>query len=259
MFVEYPRKGVKLIIVDIHNHVLPGLDDGPTNVEEAIELAGNAVANGITHLIATPHHGNGNFNNNGPTIKYLVNKLNEHLKRAQMPITILEGMQVHLTERLLSGIPENLVTLAGSGKYLLIELPENEIPHYTAEVFFKMQLQGYIPIISHPERHTAIRKDPNRLFELVKWGAFVQINASSLKGGNGRGLQKFTLKLCKHRLVHFMASDAHNPTQKPFLLPSAYIYMQRKTSLKFVDYLKKNAEHVLKGTEFHPLPPIRFD
>ncbi|WP_318616810.1 tyrosine-protein phosphatase [Sporosarcina sp. YIM B06819] len=248
---------MKAIVVDIHNHILPGIDDGPQTEAEAIELAKNASANGITHIIATPHHRNGIYNNNALNIQYLVNKLNHQLTSQGVPITILEGMEIRLYENLLNELTDSLVSLAGSKKYMLIELPKNHIPHYTATIFFEMQLRGYIPIIAHAERNTVIRSDPSQLFEFVNRGALVQVNASSITGANGRALRKFALKLCKDHLVHFIASDAHHLTKRPFLLSFAYAYLQRKLSPDYVDYVKTNAQHVLNGTEFHILPPIQ--
>lgn len=245
------------IVIDIHNHILPGIDDGPQTEDEALELAKQAAANGITHIIATPHHQNGIYNNNASNIQYLVHQLNQHLTSRSIPITILEGMEIRLHENLLSELPDSLLSLAGSKKYMLIELPKNHIPHFTATIFFEMQLRGYIPIIAHPERNTVIRNDPNQLFELVNRGALVQVNASSIIGGRGRDLRKFSLQLCKNHLVHFIASDAHHITKRPFLLPAAYAYLQRKLSPDYVDYVKQNAQHVLNGTEFHILPPIQ--
>ncbi|WP_203248021.1 tyrosine-protein phosphatase [Sporosarcina beigongshangi] len=244
------------IVIDIHNHILPGIDDGPQTEDEAIELVKNAAAVGITHIIATPHHRNGKFNNNTSNIQYLVNKLNQQLSSQGIPVTILEGMEIQLYENLLNELTDSLLPLAGSKKYMLIELPKNHIPHFTAPIFFEMQLRGYIPIIAHPERNSIIRSDPGQLFELVNRGALVQVNASSITGANGRAKRKFALKLCKNHLVHFIASDAHHYKKRPFLLQSAYARLQRKMSPDFVEYVKQNAQHVLSGTEFHSLPPI---
>lgn len=249
---------MEIILVDIHNHILPGIDDGPINDEETLQLVKNAAENGITHIIATPHHRNGTFNNNAPSIKYLVNKLNTYLKSKNIPITIFAGMEIHLHDDLLNDINSNLLSLADRKKYMLIELPTNHLPQFTSSTFFEMQLRGYIPIIAHPERNTIIRQDPNRLFELVNSGALVQLNSSSITGIHGRSLQKFTLKLCKHNLVHFIASDAHSLQKRPFLLKSAFKYIQNKMSTDYADFLKGNAVHVLNGTEFHTPPPVKF-
>jgi len=249
---------VEIILVDMHNHILPGINDGPINDEETIQLVKNAAKNGITHIIATPHHRYGTFNNKAPSIKCLVNKLNLQLKSNDIPITVFAGMEIRLHENLLNDINSNLLSLADSKKYMLIELPTNHLPQFTSSTFFEMQLRGYIPIIAHPERNTIIRQDPNRLFEFVNSGALVQLNSSSITGVHGRSLQKYALKLCKHNLVHFIASDAHSLLKRPFLLKSAFKYIQRKMSLEYVDFLKENAEHVLSGTEFHTPSPFKF-
>ena len=246
------------MLVDIHNHILPGVDDGAQSMEEAILLAVNAVENGITHIIATPHHLNGKYINSSVVVKEAVTNLYKELSHKNIPVKILPGQEIHLTANILEDLENDLLTLANSGKYLLIELPSTHIPAHTLEILYQIQLKGYIPIIVHPERNTALRRNKQLLYEFVSKGALIQITASSLIGVNGRSLKKYTKVLIKHNLVHFISSDAHHYLKRPFLLKKAYQYVKKKFSESHVTYYCENANHVLFGTEFLPLPPIGF-
>ena len=246
------------MLVDIHNHILPGLDDGPESIEQAILLAENAVANGITHVIATPHHLNGIYRNPSSQVKEAVAGLYRELSQRNIQLKILPGQEIHLSANVLEELEKDLLTIANSNKYLLIELPNGYIPGNTLEVIYEIQLKGYIPIIVHPERNKALRKNKELLYEYVCKGALVQITASSLLGLNGRSLRKYTRELIKHNLVHFISSDAHHYLKRPFLLKKALEYVKREFSEGHVIYYCENASHIIYGAEIRPLLPIGF-
>ena len=206
------------MLVDIHNHILPGLDDGPRTIEEALLLAENAVANGITHVIATPHHLDRKYRNSTLEVKAAVAGLYRELIQRNINLKILPGQEIHLSTNVLMELEKDLLTLANSGRYLLIEFPNAYIPADILDVIYKIQLRGYIPIIVHPERNRVLRKNKQLLYEYICKGALVQITASSVLGHNGRSLRKYTKELIKHNLVHFISSDAHHYLKRPFLL-----------------------------------------
>lgn len=251
-------KGSGNLIVDIHNHILPGLDDGPQSIEEAILLVANAVSNGVTHIIATPHHRNGKYMNSSSVVKEAVVNLNRQLSKKNIPVKILPGQEIYIYSNILEDLEGDLLTLANSGKYLLIELPRNHIPLNTFEVLYKIQLKGYIPIIVHPERNTVLRKEKQKLYELVSKGALIQITAASLVGTDGRSLKRYTVDLIKHNLVHFISSDAHHYQKRPFLLNDAYQYVRKKFSESLVTYYSENAKHVVFGKDIQAIQPISF-
>ena len=247
------------MIVDLHNHVLPGVDDGPSTELEAILLIQNAAKNGVTHIVATPHHRNGQFNQDINEIKNSIHIMNLLLQDRGIPVTILPGMEVHLHGEIMEDLEKGMLTLADSHKYVLIEFPTQQIPQFTEAVFYELQLKGYIPIIAHAERNGEIRRHPKKLVELVNKGALVQVTAGSVTGANGKDLQKFALKLCHHQLVHFIASDAHDFKNRPFLIQQAFLVIQQKFGKEFVKYYQKNAIYVLDGVEFETFPPRLFE
>lgn len=247
------------MFVDIHNHVLPGIDDGPTTELESIILLQNAVKNGVSHIVATPHHQNGVYKQDFGEIKNSIHILNALLLEREIPVTLLPGMEVHLHGELIDEISTNPMTLADSNKYVLIEFPTYHIPHFTEAIFYELQLMGYIPVIAHAEKNTELRRNPKKLFELVYKGALVQVTAASVTGANGRDLKKFVLKLCQHKIVHFIASDAHNVKHRPFLLQQAYRVIQHKLGRHMVQYFQQNANHVINGLEFQTFPPVLIE
>lgn len=243
------------MLVDLHNHVLPGLDDGPSTELEAILLIQNAAKNGVTHIVATPHHRNGQFDQESNEIKNSIHILNLLIQEREIPVTILPGMEVHLHGELMQELESEILTLADSHKYVLIEFPTQLIPQFTDSIFYELQLKGYIPVIAHAEKNTEIRRHPKKLVELVNKGSLVQVTAGSITGANGKDLQRFALKLCQHQMVHFIASDAHNIHKRPFLIQQAYHVIQQKLGKDMVTYFQRNAHHVLDGVEFEVLQP----
>ena len=243
------------MLVDLHNHVLPGIDDGPSTELEAILLIQNAAKNGVTHIVATPHHRNGRYDQNISEIRNSIHILNVLIQEREIPVTILPGMEVHLHGELMEELGTEMLTLADSHKYVLIEFPAHLIPQFTDSIFYELQLKGYIPVIAHVEKNTEIRRYPKKLLDLINKGALVQVTAGSVTGANGRELQRFALKLCQHQMVHFIASDAHNIQKRPFLIQQAYHVIQQKLGKELVTYFQRNAHYVLDGVEFETLKP----
>jgi len=240
------------LLVDIHNHILPGLDDGAATEEQSLMLIESAAANGIKHIIATPHQ-NETYKNKSSVVYGRVNEMNALLLEKGIPVTLYAGMEILLNEGILDN---SLLTLANSGKYVLIELPNNHFPPYLFDVLYKLQLKGLVPIIAHPEKNPVLMKKRDKVLEIVARGALLQITAGSVLGKNGRKVKAFSKQLLKEQLVHFIASDAHS-RQRPFLLTKAYEYIESSYGTHLVDYFKENAKHVIRGSEFYALDPKR--
>lgn len=235
------------MLVDIHNHILPGLDDGAATLDHSLLLIANAAANGINHIIATPHQDE-TYKNKSSTVYTKVREMNALLLEKNIPVTLYAGMEILLNESILDN---HLLTLANSGKYLLIELPNNYLPPYLFDVIYKLQLKGLIPIIAHPEKNPFLMKNKDKVLEIVARGALLQITAGSILGKNGRKIKAFSKQLIKEQFVHFVASDAHSLRHRPFLLAKAYEHIEHIYGSDLVDYFKENAKHVLIGNEFN--------
>jgi protein-tyrosine phosphatase len=250
------------MIVDIHNHILYGLDDGPQNQEETILLAKQAVETGINHVIATPHHKHMYkkhfYENDYRQIIKMVAHVNDLLKEHEVPLKVYPGIEFHLHEKIRNDIEHNIdhfLTLNNTGKYLLMELPCSYYPSHTEEVLYELQKQGFTPILAHPERNKILRRNPGKIFDMIQRGILVQITAGSVTGLHGSRLKNFSVHLLNHNLVHFVASDAHHHSNRKFELISAYDWIEHNYSANYRNYFEENAVHVLNGMEFKIIEP----
>jgi len=208
---------------DLHCHILPGIDDGAKTLDDSIEMAEMAVSEGITHILATPHHMNRNWMNDKQKVMPLVKQLQEELDQRQIPLTIFPGQEVRLYGEVLQDMEDNKILFVDETKqYVLIEFPTETIPTYAERLFYDLQSHGKTPIIVHPERNHEIIQHPNRLKTLVDKGALAQLTAASYTGGFGKKIEKLSKQLVEANLVHFIASDAHNTTNRSFHMKEAY-------------------------------------
>lgn len=198
-------------MIDLHCHILPGLDDGPASVEDSLEMCRIAAADGIRVVVATPHMLNGMFRVERRDVLDGVRRLSEVVREASIPLEILPGADVHLDQSVPGFLGRGeLVTLADIGRHLLLELPQDIVPEGTAELLFQVQLKGVTPIITHPERNVAIQQNPSILNGLVGAGTLTQITAGSLTGTFGDRVRNCALGMLRSRTAHLVSTDAHN-------------------------------------------------
>lgn len=210
-------------MIDIHCHLLPGLDDGARDLAHAVAMARIARDDGITHIAGTPHMAKGNFGFPDPGILEAVrDRLSGALRDEGVAVTILAGAEVHITHGLLCEVRSRRksLTLAGSG-YLVVEFPHDHVFPGAKDLFFELMSDGIVPIIAHPERNTMFARFPKLLFEMVDLGALAQMNAGSLLDGHGVEEGEAAVRFLELGLIHFIASDAHNTHSKPPRLAAA--------------------------------------
>ncbi|AYU55002.1 tyrosine-protein phosphatase [Staphylococcus debuckii] len=244
-------------MIDIHNHLLINVDDGAQTDQEAIQLIQQAQEEGITGIIVTPHYSK-RYSNFFDQVELKIIELCNLREVEKSNIKIYPGQEIRISGDLLEDIDNENVKGLNYSKYLLIEFPPNEVPHYTKKLFFDLQNKGYIPIIAHPERNLAIMQDMNLLYELVSAGALSQVTSSSLGGYFGKNIQKASIKMIEHHLVHFIASDAHHVGYRPFIMQSLFEEKKLKPLHHDMKRLISNAEAVIDNqpvTKEPPLPP----
>lgn len=207
-----------LFLIDIHCHILPFIDDGPSDWDESIRMAMIAVNNGIHTIVATPHHGNGRYENPAGKIREQVDLLNTKLQERNIPLTILPGQEFFLHADYQKDYEGGKLQTLGETSYLLVELPTKEIPIYFDEFIQYMHRNSIQIVVAHPERYAIFIRKPRKLAEWVDKGIMTQITAASLLGMSGRKIQKTTIEICKLNLAHFIASDAHNSLTRGFYL-----------------------------------------
>lgn len=196
-------------MLDLHCHILPGMDDGPTEMAESLRMAARAVADGISAVVATPHVGNGVFNNRPEEIFAGVERLRVNLHEAGIPLQIYPGAEVHLVPQLSETVNARQVITINHGRYLLLELPEILLVDSCKAELFNLRMQGIVPIIAHPERHAYFQKHQGALLELLEMGMLCQVTAQSLLGDFGSRIQKCAEQMVRNRQVQVLASDAH--------------------------------------------------
>jgi protein-tyrosine phosphatase len=207
-------------MIDLHSHILYGLDDGAKDLEHSIRMCWISYQDGIRTVVATPHILPGIYKNDRSTILSRVVELNNAI--AQSAIRILPGADVHFSSDILQRYEkEEIVTVNDQGRYLMVEFAFQGIPFQAEEVLFKLVLKGIIPIISHPERNMEIGQRPQRYYEMIRMGCLGQVTAMSLMGGFGHGVKRVAEKLLAGRLIHIIASDAHSADGRPPVLSSA--------------------------------------
>ncbi|WP_249599570.1 tyrosine-protein phosphatase [Peribacillus frigoritolerans] len=246
-------------MIDIHCHILPGVDDGSADMNESMNMAKKAVEAGITHIFATPHHLNEKFVNVKSDIIDRAVRLNESLHQNNIPLTIHLGQEVRIHRDIFTSLEkEEILTLDDNGRYLLLELPSGSVPTYTKEVIYELQLKGIKPIIVHPERNKELIENHKLLFELVQEGALTQITSGSIIGQFGKNVKSFSKKIIEHNLAHFISTDAHNIGTRGFTLQQAYETITKSYGVHRTFYFKENAEQLLKDQRPAVEKPVPF-
>ena len=241
-------------MVDIHHHLVWGLDDGPKDLETSIGMARAAAADGITHVVCTPH-ANGKFNYDPATIQAKVAELRQHLAEQSIPLTLGIGCDFHLSyDNILEAKADPArFSINGLG-YLMVELPDYALPAQLNETFYELQLSGLIPVLTHPERNPTLQNDKTRLMEWMRGGMLVQVTADSVIGKMGRTAEKMTHELLEKRWVHFIATDAHDTQRRPPRLSQARDLVAQRYGSDYAESLvTTNPTAAFNGKPFEPV------
>jgi protein-tyrosine phosphatase len=220
-------------MIDIHAHILPGMDDGAKNWDQTLQMARLAVEDGITVMVATPHLYEGRSVdpsklNSREMILQRVAQLKDKLYEEKIPLEILPGCDFPLGFESLKFLDEGrALTINDANRYLLLELPDTSLPPAIEDICFYLQSKGLTPIITHPERHMIIQEMPYKLKRLIDLGCLVQMTGNSLTGWFGRGVKKISRQLIKLGYVHLLATDTHDPKRRPPVLSQAVTELSR--------------------------------
>lgn len=197
-------------MIDIHSHILPGLDDGAKNMTETLHMVLQLYEAGFKTVIATPHVLEGRASLSVAEILAMTEQVRERVTEAGIPVEILPGAENYIFPDMAKWAHDGkLLTLGNIGKYLLVELPMNEIPQYTDQVFFELQVNGLIPVLAHPERYRGLFDEPERLLDWAKKGIFFQLDLRSLSGHYGPQPKLLAERMLHSDLIHVVGSDAH--------------------------------------------------
>jgi protein-tyrosine phosphatase len=213
-------------MIDLHNHILPGIDDGATDIKEALEMARIAVEEGFSGIVATPHFGSGLFSSDANEVRRRVNELNEKIASADLNLTIYPGMEARLTADVLKSLSNGSVISLNDSQYILLELPPLQVPA-GFENFVRMMINsGRKIVLAHPEKNVEIQTYPDMVYKLVTMfrpgDLLIQITADSISGDAGLRALSTSKWLLENGLAHILATDAHSSIQRAPRIRNAF-------------------------------------
>lgn len=235
--------------IDMHCHLLPGIDDGARDEAVSMEMFRIAAKNGITSMILTPHYKPMHNNASPATVQRLVREARERLRSEDIPIELYTGNEIYYheeaVEALLAG---DLCTLADS-HYVLVEFGPMDEFSYIRNGLYRFLVEGYRPILAHVERYRCMTEDIARTYELIRLGSAIQVNAGSIMGKTGMHIKSFTRKLLKKELVDFIATDAHDTAKRAPDIGECALYLEKKFGQDYAKrVLQDNPDAILIDT-----------
>jgi protein-tyrosine phosphatase len=205
-------------MIDLHCHMLPGIDDGAPDLEVALAMARCAVADGIRITACTPHIYPGLYENTGPGIRKAIADFSCVLEREAIPLRLVIGADIHLTPDLVANLKSGLAPTLNDSRYFLFEPPHHVAPPRFEDSVFQTLAAGYVPVVTHPERLSWIESHYHVFPRLVQQGAWMQLTSGSLTGRFGRRPKYWSERMLDEGIVHLLATDSHRETARPPLL-----------------------------------------
>lgn len=201
-------------MIDIHSHIIPGIDDGSKDMQMTIEMLRKAEGDGTKQIIATPHYLLEYGEAVITEVKELVKEINLIINDEGLDLKVYSGQEVYYTEKIIQNYIDGKIGTLNDSKYMLIEFPMREFDDNIFNVIYELQVRGITPIIAHPERYKPIIQKPLEINQLINEGYLFQINVGSLEGKFGNSVRKTAEILLKHRIYNFIGSDAHDTTNR---------------------------------------------
>ncbi len=241
-------------MVDIHHHLLWGLDDGAKDLETSLAMAKAAADDGITHVVCTPH-ANGRYAFEPAVNQAKAAELQARLDAEGIALKLGLGCDFHLSyDNILDAKADPMRFSVNGRGYLMVEIPDYGIPPGMTETFYDLQLTGLTPVLTHPERNPTLQADQTRLGEWMRGGVLVQVTADSVTGKMGKTAERVAHQLLAKRWVHFLATDAHNVSSRPPRLSEARDVVAKKYGRQYAESLvNTNPRAVFEGKPFEPV------
>jgi protein-tyrosine phosphatase len=224
-------------MIDIHHHLLWGVDDGAADLETSLDMARMAAADGITHIACTPH-ANSEYEYVPAAIDEKITELQRLVHAEGLELKLGRGCDFHLSYDNLQEAKTDPARFSINGLgYLLVEIPDYGLSPGLTDVFYQLQLDGLTPILTHPERNATLQSDASRLKDWLRGGVLIQITAASILGHMGKKAERLSHDLLAKRWVHFVATDAHNIRSRPPRLLEAFDTVANKYGSEYAHLL----------------------
>ena len=246
-------------MIDIHNHIIQGVDDGSKDIEMSLDMARIYLENGIKKVIATPHY----IEKDSLSLernKKALEVLRDALRENDLDLEVYLGNEVYISMDILKDIREKRVATLNGSRYVLLEFPMEDIPIYADSVIYELLINGYIPIIAHPERYIKIQEDPNILFNFIKKGALAQLNLPSIQGFYGKKVKETARILLENKMIHFVGTDAHtNRKRSPEVREALALLKDLVSSKEYMAMTEGNAKNIIEDREHISSNPIKYE
>lgn len=236
-------------MIDIHSHILPGIDDGADTIETTIEMLKVIQTNGVKTVFATPHYYRGYYENSYELVKTYAADIKNWISKTNTDIHVelLPGQEVFINNYTLRSYKEGIIGTLNNTRYMLVELPFDHLENSTLDVIYELRLLGVVPIIAHPERYSYIIEKPSNINQLVSEGCLFQINSGNIEGGINKSAKKAADTLIKHGICDFIASDIHRINSRYSKVVSAYEKVKKRDH-KLGERIMNNMQKLIDNT-----------
>jgi protein-tyrosine phosphatase len=247
-------------LIDLHSHLLPGIDDGSKNFAMSLAMARVAAADGISTMACTPHILPGVYNNSGPAIRRAVARLAESIADAGIPVSLVTGADVHIAPNLDVQLRDGRALTLNNSRYFLLEPPHHVLPPRLEDLVFGLQAAGYVPILTHPERLSWVEGHYDLIGRLVSSSVLMQITAGSVMGRFGRRPRYWAERMLDEGLCHLLATDAHNTEQRsPRMADARDVVAKRLGDDEAINLVLRRPQGILNNLSPAELPPLPQD
>lgn len=234
--------------IDIHSHILPQVDDGSKSLEQTIKMLNIAYSEGVGAIIATPHYHEGRYEKKVAELEDTLNYIRESIEDMMPGLELYLGSEIYYSQECISMLENgHIPTLAGS-KYILVEFSPGVEYSYMKNNMQKCLFGGYLPILAHVQRYKCLKENIDLVEELIDTGIYIQLNAKSILGQEGRKIKKFSRKLLKNNLIHIIATDTHNELGRSPSIKQCVKYLKKKYGSSHANkWLIENPKKILSN------------
>lgn len=245
-------------MIDMHSHILFGVDDGAKTISDSLKLIKEEVSIGVSHIILTPHYNKGCADSNTERISDNFKLLKGLVKEENLNVNLYLGNEVYLDSNYYEIIwKDSFYTLADSD-YILIEFSLADIPKNIPEICYEARLKGYIPVLAHVERYESLYGNKQLIMDILNEGAHLQVNASAVAGKESKESGKFVNYLLKNKLVSFVASDVHNLGSRSLYLYEAYKTVRKLCGESYADKIFRLNQRNIIMNKYFDSPELEY-